>query len=80
MLNPGRRLKVERMYLITKDSDGHLHRYISSKASMHSDIISEYDIDLDEHIILEKGFIFNDHTITANYDIRRASKGCRKIR
>lgn len=62
--------KIEKLYIITKDEKGHLHHYSSKRASMHSDIILEFDIDLDKHIILEKGFIQDNHFISANFDIR----------
>lgn len=61
---------IQKLYIITQDKKGHIHHYVSSKASMHLDIVLEYDIDLDQVKILEKGFIFENHMITANYDIR----------
>lgn len=66
--------KVRKLYIITRDSGGHMHHFVSSKASMHFDIVIEYDIDLDKHTILEKGFIFNDHSYAANFDIRKSKK------
>ena len=62
--------KIQKLYIITKDKEGHLHHYSSSKASMHLDIVLEHDIDLDKEILIEKGFIHGEHRITANFDIR----------
>ena len=62
--------KIQKLYIVTKDKEGHLHHYSSSKASMHLDIVLEHDIDLDKETLIEKGFIFSDKKITANYDIR----------
>lgn len=63
--------KIDKLYIITRDASGKMHHFVSSKASMHADILLEFDIDLDSHTILEKGFIFKNHKITANYDIRK---------
>ena len=63
-------LKINKLYIVTKDKKGHLHHFVSSKASMHLDIVLEHDIDLDVHTILEKGFIHDGHRFTANYDVR----------
>lgn len=62
--------KIQKLYIITKDQQGHLHHYTSSRASMHLDIVLQFDIDLDKETVIEKGFIFNDKKITANYDVR----------
>lgn len=62
--------KINKLYIITKDRDGHLHHFVSDKASMHFDIILEHDIDLDKHTILEKGFLHDGHSYTANFDVR----------
>lgn len=62
--------KISKLYIITKDENGHLHHFVSAKAMMHLDIVLEYDIDLDRHTILEKGFIHQDHRYTANFDVR----------
>jgi hypothetical protein len=61
---------INKLYIITRDLTGHLHHYVSAKASMHGDIILEFDIDLDKHTILEKGFLHDGHLWTANFDIR----------
>lgn len=71
---PSGERSFEKLYIITRDERGHIRHYTSAKASMHLDIVLEYDIDLDKHTILEKGFIFKNHKITANYDIRKAKK------
>lgn len=74
MFAPAGEKKIEKLYIITRDQSGKIRHFVSSKASMHADIILEFDIDLDCHTILEKGFIFKDHKITANYDIRKKKK------
>lgn len=61
---------IKKMYVVTKDEKGHLHHYVSSTSRMHSEIILEFDIDLDKETLLEKGFILENHRIKANYDIR----------
>lgn len=74
MFAPNGEHRLEKLYIITRDERGHIHHYTSSKASMHIDLILENDIDLDKHVILEKGFIHDGHKITANYDIRKVKK------
>ena len=62
--------KIQKLYIITKDEQGHLHHYTSVKASMHLDLVLEFNIDLDRENVIEKGFILQDKKITANFDAR----------
>jgi hypothetical protein len=61
---------IKKLYIITQDQTGHLHHYSSKSALMHADVLLEFNIDLDNEKIIEKGFILNDCKIFANYDIR----------
>lgn len=66
--------KIQKLYIITKDQQGHIKHYKSATASMHLDLVVTFDIDLDKETLIEKGFIFGDKKITANWDIRKAKK------
>lgn len=65
---------IKKMYVVTRDEKGHLHHYVSSKARIHSEIILEFDIDLDKQTLVQKGFILEHHRIKPNYDIRKPKK------
>ena len=66
--------KIKEFFIITKDKDGHIKHYKSETASMHLDLVLQYDIDLDKETVIEKGFILNSHKIVANWDIRKTKK------
>jgi len=59
------------MYLITVNKAGKLKHYVSSKAKMHYEIVTEYSINLKKELIIEKGFILRNCKIFASYDIRK---------
>jgi len=62
--------KINKLYIITRDANGKLHHFVSATAMMHMEVVSEFDIDLDKHELVEKGFVHDGHSYTANFDIR----------
>ena len=66
--------KISKFYIITIDTKGKIHRFVSIKALMHADLIFEFDIDFEEHTLLKKGFILTNGKLKSNYDIRKTKK------